>query len=73
MITVSIKKQRVVEKNFVEKITHRKYKDLLLNKKYLMQSMNRIQSKNHSSLSLSCFDDKIFILNNGYDGLILDC
>ena len=41
--------------------------------------MNRIPSKNHrtepykiSKISLSCFDDKVYILNNGYDGLALD-
>ena len=40
--------------------------------------MNRIQSKYHrigtheiKKLSLSCFDDKIYIQNNGYDGLAL--
>ena len=40
--------------------------------------MNRIQSKNHrirtyeiNKISLSCFDDKIYILNNGYVGLAL--
>ena len=40
--------------------------------------MNRIQSKNHKTetyeikkFSLSCFDDKIYILNNGCDGLSL--
>ena len=39
--------------------------------------MNRIQSKNHrirtyeiNKTSL-CFNDKIYILNNGYDGLAL--
>ena len=38
--------------------------------------MNRIQSKNHrvgtyeiNRISLSCFDDKIHIVDNGYDGL----
>ena len=38
--------------------------------------MNRIQSKDHKigtyeidKISLSCFDDKIYIQNNGYDGL----
>ena len=41
--------------------------------------MNRIQSKNHkigtyevNKISLPCFDDKIHILNNGYDGLALN-
>ena len=40
--------------------------------------MNRIQSKNHrigtyeiNKISLSYFDDKIYILNNGYIGLAL--
>ena len=37
--------------------------------------MNRIQSKNHkigtykiNRISLPCFDDKIYIRNNRYDG-----
>ena len=40
--------------------------------------MNTIQSKNHrigtyvpQQIFSSCFDDKIYILNNGYDGLAL--
>ena len=40
--------------------------------------MNRIQSKNHrigtyeiKKISLSYFDDKICIQNNGYEGLAL--
>ena len=40
--------------------------------------MNRIQIKDHrigtyeiDKISLSCFDDKIYIQNNGYDGLAL--
>ena len=40
--------------------------------------MKRIQSKNHrigtyeiNKIYLSCFDDKIYILNNGYNGLSL--
>ena len=40
--------------------------------------MNRIQSKYHrmgiyeiNKISLSCFDDKILILNDGYDVLAL--
>ena len=39
--------------------------------------MNRIQSKYHkigtyeiNKVSWSCFDDKIYILDNGYDGLV---
>ena len=40
--------------------------------------MNRIQSKDYrietfeiNQISLSCFDDKMHILNNAYDGLAL--
>ena len=40
--------------------------------------MNRILSKNHkigiyeiTKILLSCFDDKMYILSNGYDGLAL--
>ena len=40
--------------------------------------MNVIQSENHNKgtykinkIFLSCFDDKMLILNNGYDGLSL--
>ena len=43
-----------------------------------MNSMNRIQSKDHrirtyeiNRIFLSSFDDKIYILNNRYDGLAL--
>ena len=41
-----------------------------------MAALAKIQSKNHrignyeiNKISLSCFDDKIYIPNNGYDGL----
>ena len=73
MIIVSINKQKVVAT-----ISHNEYKDVLLNKKCLRHSMNRIQSKDHkigtyeiNKISLSCFDDKIYIQNNGCDGLAL--
>ena len=40
--------------------------------------MNRIRSKDHkigtyeiNKIYLLCFDDKIYIQNNGYDGLAL--
>ena len=45
--------------------------------------MNRIQSNDHrtgtyeiNKISLSCFDEKVYIQNNqnnGYDGLALGC
>ena len=52
--------------------------DVLLNNKFLRHLTNRIQSKNHkigtykiNKNSLSRFDDKIYIQNNGFDGLVL--
>ena len=74
-MVVSIKK---LKKNFVATISRVEYKDGLLNKKYLGHLMNRIQSNEHrigtyeiSKIYLSCFDGKICIQSNGYDGLAL--
>ena len=76
MIIVNKKEQMVWI--VVAAITHNKYKDVLLNKTSLRYSMNRIRSKGHkigtyeiNKIYLLCFDDKIYIQNNGYDGLAL--
>ena len=60
-----MKKTKDVSRNIVARILHNKYKDILLTKKRLTHSVNRIQSKNHKTgtyeinkISLSCFDDK---------------
>ena len=78
MIIVSISKAKGANKNVVATINHNEYQDVLLNKKCLRYSVNRIQSKDHkietyeiNKISLSCFDAKIYIQNNGYDGLAL--
>ena len=49
-----------------------KFKDVLFNKKVIRHKMKRIQSKKHQSgtyetdkISLSCFDDKRYVLDNG--------
>ena len=72
------KKAKGVNKNVLATISHNEYKDVLLNKTCLRHSMNRIQSKDHrietyeiNKISLFCFDDKIYIQNNGWDGLAL--
>ena len=72
------KKAKGVNRNVVATISHNEYKDVLLNYKCLRHSMNRIQSKHHrigtyeiNKISLSCFDEKIYLQNNGYDGLAL--
>ena len=55
------KAKDVVNKNVVTTISHNEHKDVLLNKKCLRHSMNRIQSKDHRTetykfnyISLSC-------------------
>ena len=72
------KKAKDVNRNVVATISHNEYKDFLLNIKYLSHSINRRQSKDHriatyeiNKISLSCFDDKIYIQNNGCDGVAL--
>ena len=68
----------IVNINIVATIICKEYEEVLLNKKCLRHFMNRIQSKDHkigtyeiNKISLSCFDDKIWIENNGCDGLAL--
>ena len=63
-----LKKTKYVNKNDAATISHDEYKDVLWNEKCLRHSMNRIQSKDHrigtykiNNISLSCFDDKIYI------------
>ena len=64
------KKVKGVNRDVVATISHNEYKDVLLNNKCLRHSMNRIQSNNYI-ISLPCFNEKIYIQNNGYDGLAL--
>ena len=52
------------------------FKDVLFNKKIIIHKMRRIQSKKHKlrtyeidKISLSCFDDKRFFLDNEIDML----
>ena len=66
-----LKKGKGVNRNVVATISHNEYKDVSLNKKCLRQSINRIQSKDHkigtyeiNKISLSCFDEKIYVQNN---------
>ena len=61
------KKAKSLNRNVVATTSHKEYNDVLQNNKCLRQSINRTQSKGHR-ISLSCFDDKIYIQNNGYDG-----
>ena len=65
-------------KSIVLKISHSEYKNVLLKAKCLRHLINRIQSKNNkvgakkiNKISLSCSDGKIYLLNIGYDRLVL--
>ena len=63
-----------IKKNVIKNIKHENYKDTLFNNKQIHHKMKTIRSKNHqlgsyeiNKVSLSCFDDKRYILNNGYE------
>ena len=63
-------KRRVVEFN----LRHQSYKDCLLNSHIKYSKMNQIRSYNHNvysvalrKISLSPFDDKRYVLENGID------
>ena len=58
------------------KLRHGEYFNILLNKKVLRHKMKRILSEKHSistyllnKVSLSCYDDKRYILDNGINSL----
>ena len=70
------KKAKDVNKNVAETISHNEYQDVLLHKKCVTHWMNRIRSKNLKIGTyeikknlFSCINNKIYIQNNGYDGL----
>ena len=73
-----LKKAKGVNCNVIATTSHNEYKDVFFNNKCLKHSMNKIQSKYYrietykiNRISLSCFDGKIYIQNNGYLGLAL--
>ena len=62
------KKAKGVNKNVVSTINHTEYKDFSLNNNCIRHSMNSIQNKDDiigtyeiNEISLSCFDDKMYI------------
>ena len=63
-------------KGINKKLRHKEYIDVLFNKKVVRHNMKRIQSKLHEigtydiyKISLSCFDDKRYVLNDGINTL----
>ena len=67
------KKAKVLNKNVDARIINSEYKVVLLNNKCLRHSTNRIQWNLYeiNKKFLSCFDDKLYILNNEYYGFAL--
>ena len=66
------KNSKSVNKNVAETISHNEYQGVLLNKKCVTHWMNRIRSKDIKIETyeikkklFSCFDNKIYIQNNG--------
>ena len=69
------KTAKVIKKNIIKKdIKHKNYKDVLFNNKQVYHTMKTIQSQRHqlnsykiNKISLSCFDDKSYLHDNGID------
>ena len=64
------------EKVLNKKIKHKEFVDVLFNKKVIRHNTKRIPSKLHRigtycvcKISLSCFDDKRYILDSGINSL----
>ena len=63
-------------KSVNKRLRYSEYFDVLFDKKVVRYNMKRIQAKRHSlgtydvyKVSLSCFDDKRYVLDNGVDSL----
>lgn len=63
-------------KNIVAGIGHEEYQDVWLNKKCMIHRMSTIKRKHHkvktleiNKISLSCFDDKRYIFDDGIETL----
>ena len=70
------RKANGVNKSVVKKIRRKEFVDVLLNKKLMRHKIKRNQSKLHRigtydvcKISLSCFDNKRYILDNGINRL----
>ena len=66
-----VKKEHNTAKGVSVAIESNKFKDILFNKKAIRHKMKRIQSKKHKlgtneidKISLSCFDDKRYVLHD---------
>ena len=70
---ISVNNEEITRaKGVNKKLRHKEFIDVLSNKKVIRHNMKRIQSKLHRigtckicKISLSCFDDKRYILHDG--------
>ena len=69
-------KAKAVNKNFIKNIRNKEYIDVFFNKKVIRDKVKIMQSKLHRigtyavfKSSLSCFDDKRYILHNSISTL----
>ena len=67
-----IKKAKAINKKVVERIRHKEYVEMLFGRGLMRHNMKRINSKLHRirtydicKISLSCFDDKGHVLDDG--------
>ena len=65
------------QKEEIKKIIHKEFVGVLFNKKVIRHNMKAIQSKLHRigtynvcKISLSCFDDKRYVLDDGVNTLV---
>ena len=68
--------EKIRAKGVNKKLKHSEFVDVLFNKKLIRHNMKRIQSKLHRlgtcyvfKISLSCFDDKRYVLDDGINTL----
>ena len=77
IVDKEVKKAKGVHKNIVKKTRCEEFVDVLFNKKMIRHKMKRIQSKLHRigtydvcKISLSCFDDKRYIIHDVIKSLV---
>ena len=76
-LLISVDDEEVTKAKEVNKnIRHKEFVDVLFNEKVIRYNMKRIQSKLHRigtydvcKISLSCFDDKRYVLDDGVNTL----
>ena len=69
-------KSKIVNKNVAKNTRHKRYVDFLFNKYFIRHKMKKIQSELHRigtfnvcKITLSCLDDKRYILDDGLNSL----